>query len=102
LHFEPVLDALLRAVVLSMRQPGEFDAAAHIDGIDGGRRELIHARVPPENYSGSNQRHAAADHVHRNHIETFSFVRGELPEISSEQIGKWPRGIDALVPSGKW
>ena len=67
-HFEPVLDSLLRPVVLAMREAGELDAAAHVDGIDRRSRQLIHPRVPPRNHCRRDERHAAANHVHGNHV----------------------------------
>src|SRR5216684_5310259 len=98
LNLQPTVHALRRAVVFAVGQAGEFDTAAHVDGIDGRSRELVHAGVAPPNHAGGDEGHAAADHVHGNDIEAFALVRRKLAEIRAEQIGKRPRRVDALVP----
>src|SRR6266481_6815122 len=98
LDLQPTVHALRRAVVLAVSQAGELDTAAHVDGIDGRSRELVHAGVAPRNHAGGNERHAAANHVHGNDVEALAFVRRKLAEVGAKQIGKRPRRVDALVP----
>ena len=45
LHLQPVVNALLRPVVLAMRQSRQFDAAAHVHRIDRRSRQLVQPRV---------------------------------------------------------
>src|SRR4029077_70878 len=96
-----MLDSLLSAVMLTMSQAGEFDAAAHIAGIDAGSGELIDAGVFSLDQSGGDQRHSAANHVHGDYVETFFCVRRQLAEIGAEQIGKWSGGVDAFIPAAE-
>src|ERR1700722_9830446 len=84
-QLEPVLEAGLAAVILAMRQAGELNAAAHVHWIEGGGCQLIHPRVLSRDYSGGDQGHATASHIHRNYIETLSLVRRELAKICSRK-----------------
>ena len=57
--------------------------------------------MPPLDDRRRNQRHALADRIHRNNVQTLALVRRQLPEIRSQQIRKRRRSIDALIPSQK-
>ena len=96
-----MLYSLLRAVMFAVREASQFDTAAHITGIDAGSRELIHSRVLALNQRGADQRHATANHINGNDIETFFRIGRQLPEIRAQQIGKRPGSIDALIPSAE-
>src|SRR5207249_6755856 len=100
-HLEPAIDTVRRAVMLAVGEPRELDAAPHVDRINRGSRELVHASVAPRNDRGSDERHPAADHVLGNNVEVLALVRRKLAEIRAEKIGKWPRGIDAFIPAGE-
>src|SRR5262249_26180901 len=55
LHLQPVLNSLLRTVMLAVCQAGELDAAAHVAGIYAGSRKLVHARGFTLDEGGSDQ-----------------------------------------------
>src|SRR4029077_17277814 len=74
LHFEPTVDPVCRAVVLAVGKPRELDAAPHVDGIDRGSCELLHAGVAAREHGGGNDRHAAADHVDGNYVKALPFI----------------------------
>src|SRR5256885_1611253 len=84
-HFEPVINSLLRFVMLAMREAGQLNTASHVAWIDAGSRELIQARVLTLNERSRDQGHSAANHVYGDYVETFFLVRRKLPEVCSEQ-----------------
>src|SRR5437879_2642705 len=89
-YLEPAIDAVRRSVMFAVSEPGELDAAPHIDRINRGSRKLVQARMAPRDDRGSNERHSPADHVDGNHVETLSLVRRKLAEIRAKKIGKRP------------
>ncbi len=61
--------------MLAVGKAGELDAAAHVDGIDRRSRKLVQTCVAPRDDSGSDERHAAADHIHGDYVETLPLIR---------------------------
>ena len=96
-----MFQALLRAVMFAVRQRRELDRAPHVAGIVGRSGQLIERLVPPFHQRRGDQGHAAAHHVHRNHVQALALVRGQLPEIGPQQIRKRRGSIDAFIPSSK-
>ena len=101
LHAHPVLQTLLRAVVLAVREAGQFDRAPHVARIARGSGQLIDRLVAPRDDRGGDQSHPAAHHVHGNHVQAFALVGRQLAKISAQQIGKRRRSIDAFIPAAK-
>src|SRR5207245_1747855 len=95
LYLEPTVDTLGRAVVLAVREPRQFDAASHVHRIDRGSRQLVYPGMTPGDYGGSDERHPAADHVDRDHVQALPLIRGKLAEIRAKEIRQRPGGIDA-------
>ena len=81
-------EALLRAVVLAVRQAGELDGAPHIARVRYRSRELVERLVAALDQGRRNQRHAACDRIHRDQVQALALVGGELAEKGSQQIGK--------------
>src|SRR5215467_8954315 len=96
-----MLNSLLCAVVLAVREARELDAAAHVARIYSGGRKLVHARCLAFDERASDQRHPAANHVHRNDIEALFGIGRQLAEIGPQQIGERAGGIYTLVPAAE-
>ncbi len=62
---------------------------------------MVQAGVAARDQRRGNQRHAAANHVHRNHVETLALVRRQLAEVRAKQIGERAGGVDAFIPAGE-
>ena len=87
---QPVFQSFLRAIVLAMRQRRQFDRTAHVARIGHGCRQLINGVMPPLHDRRRNQRHTAANRIHRDNIQPLSLVGRQLAEGSSQQIRQAP------------
>src|SRR5262245_1320081 len=96
---QPLVEIVLRAVVLAVRQSGQFDGAAHVAGVGPGGRQLIDRLVAAPDQGGRDQAHPATDQVYGNDVEALLAVRRHLAEEGAEQIRDRRRGVDAFVPA---
>src|SRR5437879_8602936 len=87
--------------MLAVGQPGELDAAPHIDEVDRGSRQLVHAGMAPRDDGRSDERYPPADHVDGNHVETLPLIRRELAKIRSQKVRKRTGSIDPFIPARK-
>ena len=69
-----MLETLLRAIVLAMRERSQLDGAAHVARIVRRCSQLIQALMAPLDDRRGDQRHAAADQVHGDHVQAFALV----------------------------